>query len=167
MRGGCVSETEKREEEYREAAHSWSNNALAWGGFAITEFVLVVSIFTAFKVETTILFQFTVALSIIDGLLFATSSTLYSIAVSPAHRLWKVKDKRTGKPMANPRQLVVKRAERLFMAGLLLQTLWMCAFLVFLQMYWVSAIVFVVAALLYLHIMPLTPFIGENEPKQN
>jgi NADH:ubiquinone oxidoreductase subunit 3 (subunit A) len=167
MRGDCVSETERREEEYREAAHSWSNNALVWGGFAITEFVLVVSIFTAFKVETTILFEFAVALSIIDGLLFSTSSTLYSIAVSPAHRLWKMKDKRTGKPMANPRQLVVKRAERLFMVGLVLQTLWMCVFLVYLEMYWVSAIVFVVAVLLYVHIMPLTPFIGENEPRQN
>ena len=167
MRSGCVSETEKREEEYREIACGWSNNALAFAGFAVTEFVLITTLFTAFKVQTSILLELTIALSVIDAVLFGFSSTFCTIASQPAHTLGRVKDKRTGKPAANPRQILVERAERLFIAGCGLQTSWICVFLLFLEMYWVSAIVFVVAALLYLHIMPLTPFIGENEPKQN
>jgi hypothetical protein len=167
MRGGCVSETETREEEYREIACGWSNNALVWAGFALTEFVLITTLFTAFKVQTNILLELTIALAIIDAVLFTFSSSFCTIASQPAHTLSRVKDKKTGKPAVNPRQLLVERAERLFMAGCVLQTLWMWVFLLFLEMYWILAIVVVVSALLYIYIMPLTPFVGKDEPRQN
>jgi hypothetical protein len=95
MRGGCVSETEIREEKHREAAASMSNNELAWAGFALTEFVLIVSIFTAFKVETDIFFQMTIAITIICGLLFVDSWSLFQSAGS-AHRL-RLKIRKQGK----------------------------------------------------------------------
>jgi len=162
-----VSETEKREEEYREIACGWSNNALVWAGFAITEFVLITTLFTAFKVQTSILLELTIALSVIDAVLFGFSSLFCTIASQPAHTLSRVKDKRTGKPAANPRQILVERAERLFITGCGLQTSWICVFLVFLEMYWVLAIAVVVNALLYMYIMPLTPIVGKDKPRQN
>jgi hypothetical protein len=58
-----------REEEYREIACGWSNNALVWAGFALTEFVLITTLFTAFKVQTNILLELTIALAIIDAVL--------------------------------------------------------------------------------------------------
>jgi hypothetical protein len=162
-----VSETEKREEEYREIACGWSNNALVWASVAITEFVLITTLFTAFKVQTSFLIELTIALAIVDGLLFCFSSSFFMLAANPAHTLWRVKDKRTGKPVTNPRQVLMERASRLVMVGIGLQTLWVCVFLLFLEMYWVLAIVVVVSALLYSYIMPLTFFVAGKEPRQN
>jgi NADH:ubiquinone oxidoreductase subunit 3 (subunit A) len=163
----CASEIEKREEEYREIACGWSNNALVWAGFAITEFVLETTLFTAFRVQTSFLLELTILLSVMGAVLFGFSSTFCTIASQPAHTLSRVKDKRTGKPAANPRQILVERAERLFIAGCGLQTSWICVFLVFLEMYWVLAIVVVVNALLYMYVMPLAPIVGKDKPKQN
>jgi NADH:ubiquinone oxidoreductase subunit 3 (subunit A) len=167
MIGGCVSEIEKVEEEYRVFSCTWNNAALVWAGFAVTEFVLITTLFTAFKVETNILLELTIALTVIDALFFTSSASVFMGAANPAHRLRKVKDKKTGKPVANPRQLLVERAERLLGVGMVLQSLVVCVFLAFLEMYWVLAIVVVVSALLYIYIMPLTPFVGKDEPRQN
>jgi hypothetical protein len=167
MRGDCVSETERREEEYRDIAMGWSNNALAFAGFAITEFVLITTLFTAFKVQANLLLELAIALVIVDAILFGFSSSFCTIASQPAHTLRGVKERRTGKPAAYPRQFFMERGERLYLAGVYLQTLFVCVFLVYLEMYWVLAIVVVVYALLYLYIMPITPYLWEKkEPEQ-
>jgi hypothetical protein len=67
-----VSETEIREKEYREIACTMNNNALVWAGFAVTEFVLITTLFTAFKVATNFLLELTIVLTVIDALAFTS-----------------------------------------------------------------------------------------------
>lgn len=165
-----MSETEKRrgEEEYRDIAMGWSNNALAFAGFAVTEFVLITTLFTAFKVQTNFLLELTIALVITDAILFGFSSAFCTIASQPTHTLRGVKKRETGKPAAYPRQFFMERGERLYLAGVYLQTLFVCVFLAYLEMYWVLAVVVVVYALLYWYSIPITPYLWrEVEPEQN
>jgi hypothetical protein len=135
-----VSETEKREEEYQEIACGFSNNELAWTTLSITTFVLIATIFTAFNVDTNDIFlRMTIILSLLGAILFATCSTLLQSAALP-HRLL-FKDKKTGKPVANPRQRLVKRAEQIHLTAIMIHSGELCSFLMFLKMYWALAII--------------------------
>jgi len=164
-----VSETELREEEYRLYAHGQGSNMLVWAGFSVTEFALIATIFTAFKIQTNILAQALMLITLIDGCVLTASSVLFMAAASPVHRLRNLKDKE-GNSAANPRQLLVERAEVFMTMGMVLQTLVALVFIAFMGLYWLLPIGVVVYVLLYIYTIPLSypeEYLREKEPKKS
>ena len=148
-----MSETEKREEEYREIACGFSNNELAWTALSITTFVLIATIFTAFNVDTNDIFlRMVIVFSLLGAILFALCANLLQSAALP-HRLL-FKDKKTGKSVANPRQRLVRRAEQIHAVAVLVHSGELCSFLMFLKMYWALPIIVPSLALCFIYGFP-------------
>lgn len=147
-----MSDDQTREERFREAAETWSTNSLIWAGLALTNFVLSVTILTAFSFKTNIFFEISASLFLLSGVLFASSWALFQGATGA--RKIKLKDRRTKEYVTNPREVYVKCAEYIALTGTLMWSVGTCFFLAFIGMIATLAITVVALVLAYYYIYP-------------
>lgn len=145
-------EEKEKEKRHREVAFTRSSTSLVWAGFALTNFVLIVTIFSALSVKTNVVFEISAGFFLVSGVLFSTSWALFEISGS-AYRI-KLKNRRTGEDIANPREHYAKQAEYFTLAGTLSWSLGVVLFLLFLEMYLALAIFVVSLMLVYPYVVP-------------
>lgn len=116
-----------REREFQEVGNARSSNSLIWAGFALTNFVTVVAVFSAFGAEISLPFQLACSLFLMAGGFFATGWALYETAGSChslrlaveacAYRVWKQRNTKKDKFVPNPREIYIKQAEYCSLGG--------------------------------------------------
>jgi hypothetical protein len=127
-------------------------NSLIWAGLALTNFVLSVTILTASSFETNILFETSASLFLLSGVFSASSWALFQAATGARHI--KLKDRKTKEYVTNPREVYVKRAEYIALAGTVAWSVGTCFFLAFIGMVVTLAITVVALVLAYCYIIP-------------
>ncbi len=155
---------EERDSEFREMGNARINSSLAWAGFALTNFVTVVAIFSVFGEETGIPFQIASSFFLMSGAFFAISWALNETAGSNyrlrlpltahSYKLLKITGAKDGKVATNAREIYVKQAEVCNIAGTFVWSVGVTILLWDLRMY-ITAIAWVITFLIaYLFAIP-------------
>jgi len=147
-----LSEKEERDEEFKSLACNWSSNALTWAGFGLANFVLVVSIFTAFSVKINLLFEIATGLFLLSGVWFAVSWVIFELVASPY--VLKRKNRKTGKITIGRRESYFKKGEYLALVGTLVWSVGVAFFLIFLEMYLALGILVIALVFAYAYAVP-------------
>lgn len=165
-------EESEAEEKFREVANSRSNNSIAWTGLAITQFTLIVSIFSAFGLVTSVTFQLASALFLVSGIIFTLSYGLYESAGSSyklrlpvnarPYKIWKLRAKKDEKCVPNPREIFVKQAESCVTWGILIWCTGISILLWDLRMYIALPIFILGVIVAYLFMLPRSSLVSKR-----
>ena len=145
---------EKDCERLREVGNCRSENSLIWAGFALTNFVTIVAIYSAFGIAVSILFQIASSLFLVAGVFFAVSWALYE-AVGSKDKIkltspWALpfigrkSRNEVEKFLPNPREIYIRQAENFNLSGTLVWSFGVLTLLFDLEMY-VTLVIFLVA----------------------
>lgn len=153
-----------REEEFRKLGSDRSSNSLAWAGFALTNFVTVVAIFSIFNAETSIPFQISSSLFLMSGAFFAVSWALNESAghayeprlsvLARPYKIWKQINRNNEELVSNPRETYVRQAQYCNMAGTLVWSIGITILLWYLRMYLAAGIWTATFIVAYLFAIP-------------
>jgi protein-S-isoprenylcysteine O-methyltransferase Ste14 len=136
-----MSSEEEREVRFQEAAGPASQNALVWCGFGLTNFVLIVSIFTVFSVKTNTLFEIAISLFLLSGVLCCMGWAIYGTITNM--KVGRVKDRKTGEIKTNALYSLSRQADGLLAGGTVVYFAGQFLLLAFLELYLVLAILVV------------------------
>jgi len=117
---------EEKEKEYQTMGNTRGIISLAWAGFALTNFVTVISVFAALSKETSVFFQLASSLFVGAGAIFAVAWALNETTGS-SYVLRKPKKSlrlrtwagREDDIVPNPREIYIKNAENCNILGTL------------------------------------------------